>query len=121
VFNPDTRTVDITADNIKSIVIDCHSIAKEHSKELLGEDKDLSDAYEAAITLQVEKFFKEIDILTVNTNVSGASSGMKITWKKMPVPAAVVADREEYKGEWPEDGSDITVTAPSGTRPIRGP
>ncbi len=103
-YDAGERSVDIAATNVEKLTVDCDSILQKHSMEIAGVEYD-DDL--------IEEYFNELGSIKVRTDVRD-SEGLEITWKHMPVPSAVVADRESYEEGWPGDGDDITVDVPPG-------
>ncbi len=102
-YDEDTRVVQVRAKNIAELTVDCQKVAGEKNREILGDgfsDQDL-----------VHQYFNDLGWLHVHTT---STHSVKITWKHMPVPEAVVADDEEYLKEWSRDGSNIEILVPQG-------
>ncbi len=99
------RSVEIDAKNIVKLSVDCSSIARKHSVELMN--IEYSEQPEAFHKYFYDMGYLEVDAVTTHD--------MEVKWKHMPVPTAVVADGEPYDGEWLQNGDDIVVDVPAGT------
>jgi len=97
-YTESSNTVDVTTINIKSLVIDCRSIAEEKTSEVLGQDYyEDTNAY--------KKYF--IDKVVLNVKVD-ADHDIRLTMKDVPYPEKVIVNQKEFTDYTYNDGTIVT-------------
>ena len=102
-YTESSNTVDVKTVNIRSLVIDCRSIAEEKSIEVLGQDYyEDTNAY--------KKYFIDKGVLNVKVD---ADHEIRLTMKDVPYPENVIVNQNEFIDYTYSDGT-VTTIVPMG-------
>ena len=102
-YTESSNTVDVKTVNIRSLVIDCRSIAEEKSIEVLGQDYyEDTNAY--------KKYFIDKGVLNVKVD---ADHEIRLTMKDVPYPENVNVNQNEFIDYTYSDGT-VTTIVPMG-------
>jgi rubrerythrin len=98
-YTVSSNTVEVRTINVKTLEIDCRSIAEEKSDEILGQDyNEDTNAY--------KKYFIDKEVLHVKVD---ADHSIQLTLKDVPYPQKVLVDQADFTSYNFNDGVVVTT------------